>query len=64
MDILLNQKIKVTLNSTSGFITYVGKLVSYNKSFLCVETTLGPIYIAYSAIKTVQLQQGGLNETK
>lgn len=55
MEELLGQKVKVTLNSNSGFITYVGKIIRSIDHFILIDTTLGPIYLSYEAIKTIQV---------
>jgi hypothetical protein len=55
MEELIGQKVKVTLNSTSGFITYVGKIIRSIDHFILIDTTLGPIYLSYEAIKTIQV---------
>lgn len=55
MDEIIGQKVKVTLNSISGFITYVGKVLRSFEDFVLIETSLGPIYICYHSIKTIQV---------
>lgn len=55
MDELVGQKVKVTLNANSGFITYTGKIVRALENFILVDTTLGPLYFSYAAIKTIQV---------
>ncbi|MDD5292808.1 MAG: hypothetical protein PHW40_00680 [Candidatus Izemoplasmatales bacterium] len=55
MEELIGQRVKVTLNSTSGFITYVGKFIRSIDHFVLIDTTLGPIYFGYEAIKTIQV---------
>ena len=55
MEELIGQKVKVALNSTSGFITYVGKIIRSIDHFILIDTTLGPIYVSYEAIKTIQV---------
>lgn len=63
MDELLNLKIKVTMNSMTGFVTIVGKVVKSIDHFLLLDTTIGPIYISHYAIKTIQVL-GDHHETK
>jgi hypothetical protein len=55
MEELIGQKVKVTLNSTSGYITYVGKIIRSMEHFILIETTLGPIYLSYESIKSIQV---------
>jgi RNase P/RNase MRP subunit p29 len=55
MDELIGQKVKVTLNSVSGFITIIGKVIRSLDQFVLVDTTLGPLYIGYSSIKMIQV---------
>ena len=55
MEELIGQKVKVTLNSVSGFITYTGKVIRSLDQFVLVDTTLGPLYIGYNSIKTIQV---------
>jgi hypothetical protein len=55
MEELIGQKVKVTLNSTSGFITYVGKIVRSIDHFILIDTTLGPLYLSFEAIKSIQV---------
>ncbi|MBN2299647.1 MAG: hypothetical protein V3569_01000 [Acholeplasmataceae bacterium] len=55
MEELIGQKVKITLNASSGFITYVGKIIRSLEQFLLIDTTIGPIYISYAAVKTIQV---------
>lgn len=53
MQELIGLKVKITLNSVSGFITLNGRVVNVFDSFILIETTLGPQYVAFHAIKTI-----------
>jgi hypothetical protein len=55
MEELIGQKVKVTLNATSGFITYTGKILRSLEKFILIDTTLGPLYLNFTAIKTIQV---------
>ncbi len=55
MEELKGQTVKITMNATSGFVTYIGKVIHSVDQFILVETTLGPLYISISSIKTIQV---------
>lgn len=55
MEELIGQNVKITLNSISGFVTIVGKVIRSLDQFILVNTTLGPLYISYTSIKTIQV---------
>jgi hypothetical protein len=55
MDELIGQSIKITLNSISGFVTLVGKCIRSLDHFILLETSLGPLYVCYHSIKTIQV---------
>ncbi|MDI6453268.1 hypothetical protein [Peloplasma aerotolerans] len=55
MEELIGQKVKITLNSISGFVTIIGKVIRSLDQFVLVDTTLGPLYICYNTIKTIQV---------
>lgn len=63
MEELNGQKVKVVLNSSTGFIIFVGTVIRGLENFLLIDSSIGPIYIAYSAIKTIQVV-GDQNEKK
>jgi len=52
---LIGLKIKIALNATTGFITLVGKVINIYDQFVLIESTNGPYYVAFSAIKTIQV---------
>jgi hypothetical protein len=52
---LEGQTIKITLNSLSGFITLVGKVIKVFDQFVLIESSSGPQYVSFSAIKIIQV---------
>lgn len=56
MDELLEMCVRVSLNDTHGFVTLTGKVIKLSEHFLLLDTTLGPIYISFTAIKTIQVK--------
>lgn len=55
MNNLIGLKVKIALNATAGFITLVGKVVDVFDQFILIDSTIGPYYVSYSAIKTIQV---------
>jgi|GEM_PF-1391541 hypothetical protein len=47
--------IKITLNSSTGFITLFGKVIKVFDQFILIESTIGPQYISFHAIKIIQV---------
>lgn len=52
---LIGLKVKIALNAATGFITIVGKVVDVFDQFILIDSTIGPYYVSFSAIKTIQV---------
>ncbi len=63
MDELLGLNVRISLNDTHGFITLTGKVIKLSEHFLLLDSTLGPLYVSYNSIKTMQVK-GEINEER
>lgn len=63
MNELLHMNVKITFNNSFGYIMITGFIRKIYESFLLVETTNGPFYVSFAAIKTMQVI-GDVNEKK
>lgn len=52
---LIGLKVKIALNTSSGFLTLVGKVINVYDQFILIESTNGPYYVSFQTIKTIQV---------
>ncbi|MDD3123164.1 MAG: hypothetical protein PHC62_06625 [Candidatus Izemoplasmatales bacterium] len=55
MEEIFGMNVRLSLNDTHGFVTLTGKVIKISEHFLLLDTTLGPIYVSFNAIKTMQV---------
>lgn len=52
---LIGINVRIVMNDTSGFVTISGKVVNVYDQFLLIDSTLGPLYVSFYAIKTIRV---------
>jgi hypothetical protein len=56
MDELLGMNVRLSLNDTHGFVSLTGKVIKLSEHFLLLDSTFGPMYVSFNAIKTIQVK--------
>jgi len=55
MNELIGIKVRIVLNDTSGFVTISGLVINVFDRFLLLDTSMGPLYVSFYAIKTIRV---------
>jgi RNase P/RNase MRP subunit p29 len=56
MQELIGLNVKIALNDSHGFVSLIGEVKKIDQNFLLIESTIGPIYIPITSIKTIQVK--------
>lgn len=63
MEDLIGLQVKITLISGQGFAIVSGEVLSVREPFVVIQSNLGPMYVSYYSIKTIQIEKAQ-HETK